>query len=65
MATFFLIATVEILNIAMFYLEYTTYFCRLASVCRPIIRIYFKTYMSKVNINTTKRWNSVELSHRR
>lgn len=46
----------------MFYLEYTTNFCGLTFVCRPFIRVYFKIYLRKVNISTTKRWNSVELS---
>jgi hypothetical protein len=34
-----------------------------ASVCRPIIHIRFEPCLSKVNINSTKQWNSVELSH--
>jgi len=65
MATF-LSQPLKLLYIAMFYLEHiTNFFCRLTSVCRPVIHIYFETCLNKVNINTTKRWNSVELSHRR
>jgi hypothetical protein len=41
---------------------YHKIFCGFTFVCRPFIRVYFKIYLSKVNISTTKRWNSVELS---